>query len=195
MSLPQFMAETFVSTINTALQKGQEVLEFLIDAYAWANIHLKEIRRHNPGYEQRWLRTQVKRAFNVDPVLYLRAVQKLGGGRRPEELRRGRAMISQFGLYEGIRADRLLTTEQMSKMREKVTEMTTPEEFRQFVDELSGVLKGIHPGKEDGAKLDYKREYMRLLQENASLKKEVELLRAWKDKFDIQMRGFVGLSA
>lgn len=178
-----YIPNGFVQAVGNSIKNGEATLEWCIGAYNWANLHLKEIHKYHPKYTQDWLRTEVKRVFNVDPLLYVRVAHHVGGGRQEKHFSVGQGMLNRFGFFELYRADKLLTQEQMAKLPSLVSNGITVDELHEIVDDMAAVLKT----KDDRGRphsVDYRREYLRLMRENAELKKEVQMLREWKRKFE-----------
>lgn len=183
-----YEARTFEADCIRLIKTAAMTLEEAVDRYNWANVHRKEILKYNSGYRQEWLRIEIGRVFSVDPVIYTRTATHIGGGRRAEHFLKGREFIRRFGVPECLRADRLLTQDQLTELLSKVTEETSTEQFRQIVNDMAEVLSSKLPPREP--KMDYQREYLRLLAENAELRKEIEILRAWRARFERVVENF-----
>jgi hypothetical protein len=172
-----FVAGKFVSQVQDLLKSGDENLATLIEAYNWANAHLKEVHKYHTDYTQQWLSAEIKRVFNCDPELYVRAAIHIGGTRDVAGMKTGMNLLRRFGYWECHRADQLLSREQMKSLPSKVTATMEVDAFHEIVETMAEVLRGKRDsGTPD--KVDYKREYLRLVQENAKLKQEVADLRA-----------------
>jgi hypothetical protein len=165
----RFDPKSFVRTVKDLLEAGEKALETLVDAYLWAGHHLKEIHRVNPEYEQRWLLSEVRRIFNVDVPVFARTAKKLGGGSETQNFEEGKAVIAKFGVYETFRAEKLLTDGQMETLRKDITPKTTPDEFRQMVDQHSRHLEKLREEREQP------KTFAAVLKENLQLKKQLEV--------------------
>lgn len=169
----QFKPKGFVDNVTQLLSKGEDSLHRLIDAYNWAQLHLKEIHRCYPDYTQNWLCGEIARVFNVNVHAYCRTAVKFGGGKSVKALKEGYAIIRRFGVYECIRAERLLRTEDIDTLRTQITEKTTLKEFRSKVDALEQNLRELRPnGKPTPfpTVINYRKEYVRLEKEAAKLR-------------------------
>lgn|SRR5574341_452883 len=172
----EFKAKTFVTDVEAALSSGQQSLDLLIDAYSWAFDHIKEVRKYSRDYSQAWLEMRIKRIYNVDPERYAMLCVRLGGGKNHEQKKAGRSIVQQIGYWECYRADRLLTKENLAKLGKMVTSKMTTDEFVQAVDQMAEILKN-KSASEPLNKIDYRREYYRLVQEVAALRSENKMLR------------------
>lgn len=181
----QFSANSFVGTVESLLSEGEGALAHLVDAYNWGVIHLKEIHRYAKNYQQQWLRREIIRVFNVDPQLYVRVAHHVGGGRTAEQFRKGRVLIQRYGFHAMWRAENMLTNEQMASLPSKINDATTPEDFTRIVDDMAEAHR-VKPSTDPG-KIDYRREYLKLLKENSELKREVKVLREFQEKFERYM--------
>jgi hypothetical protein len=171
-----FNAGSFLSQVKVLLDAGDQGLADLVEAYNWANAHLKEIHKYFKDYTQDWLKKEIHRVYNADPELYVRAALHLGGSRDRTGMDRGIKLMRRFGYWECYRADKLLGRDQMRALVGKVTDSTTTDKFHEIVDVMAEVLRG----KEDKGgpiKIDYRKEYHRLSAENAKLKQEADDLR------------------
>lgn len=162
---------------------GEGALLNLVDAYNWGNVNLKEVHKYNPKYEQRWLQREIQRVFNVDPQLCTRVAHQLGGGRTITAFEKGRKLLKRFGFFELYRAVKLLSRKQMEELPSKITPTMTSDQLHEMVDDMAEVLKN-KTDQGEPEKLDYRREYHRLLKENSELKAQVKLLNEWKAKFE-----------
>lgn len=180
----RFSPKTFHETVLQLIQGSDKNLELLIDAYLWAQAHLKEIHAVTPTYEQQWLVGEIRRIFNVNATDYVRTAKRLGGGAKPEQFESGKAFIRRFGVFETFRADRLLSEDHMRKVVESISEQDTIEDFRNQVDHFSSKLDRLAEDTKEKRPRDYKIECLRLesqvkkLQsENDRLKEENERLK------------------
>lgn len=173
----RFEPKSFVSTVKGLLESGEKTLDLLVDAYLWAGPHLKEIHRVSPDYEQRWLLAEIRRIFNVDVPVYARTAKKLGGGASTEQFEEGKAIINRFGIYETFRAEKLLTDSQMEKLRKDIDAKTTPDQFRQMVDQHARQLEKLRAERDPKTLAEVLKENQRLIKENEMLKKENERLK------------------
>ena len=180
-----FSGKTFVDQVKAKIAELHDGADWLIDAYAWASRNLRAIRKHWPKYEQRWLQREILNAINIDPAMYFRVASKLGGGARTiEALKSGRKIIRRAGYQECLLAERNLTNRQLLELAKYLPANYGPDEFRAIVEEQSAALKGESESKPTGT-LDYRKEYVRLLEENARLKGRIEELEALLNKYKL----------
>jgi hypothetical protein len=178
-----FSSKSFVDDVRTHLREAKKTLAWFVDAYNWASGHLGEIRRASPGFTLEWLRTEIKRIFNADPLLYSKTAAVFGGGRTPAEFDKGRKIIHQVGLGEAARAARIVHPAALPQIAEKIGPETSVHEFRTIVDEAAKkrvAEAGEKPraGERSGSRVDYREEYFRLLRENSALKAALKKARA-----------------
>lgn len=153
---------------------------------------MKEIHKYAKDYTQEWFKREIARVFNADVELYVRAAIHLGGSRDKAGMTRGIAIMKRFGYWECHRADKLLTRDQMRTLGTKVADDTTTDQFHEIVDLMAEVLKQ-KDAKDLGKKLDYRKEYERLLAENARLRQEVVDLKHrcefYEARIEVSVRG------
>lgn len=166
-----FQPSTFTETVTKLLYDSGQSLEFLVDAYLWAQTHIKEIHKSNPTYRQWWLQQEIQRVFSVDVQTYARTATRLGGGTSSENQAAGRDIIRRFGVYETFRAERLLSEDQMNALHLHIEKDATIDEFRSLVDKLAIRLERMADGSIEKGR-DYKLECIRLQSKLGALEKE-----------------------
>lgn len=179
----RFSPQSFVDSVNKLIREGDGALDLLIDAYFWAQDHMKEIHRCHAQYRQEWLREEIRRIFNADPVVYVRSAKRIGGDSE-EGLRRGREIIKRVGISEAFRAEHLLTKDQMEKLRDELTKDVTVTSFRKLVDaKAASLVKMKTQALLAKGAVDFHMEFLRkereckqLRAENEKLKQEIERL-------------------
>ena len=169
------LAKTFLDEVKSRIGRAEDDLDWFIDAYLWARLHLKQIHKHFPEYSNDWLRTEIKRVFSTDPAVYVRTAQRLGGGSGKKEFALGRAIVKSFGVYECFRAERLLTPPQLQSLGKQAKEDGWDvEQFSQRVRRLDDENRKVETPRRGGSLL---RERVRKLErQNESLRaKNVKL--------------------
>ena len=184
----RFGVKTFMKSVHDRLSQSKENLEYLVDAYNWWQWpdNDREMRKAYPQARREWLRQEIMRIFNVDPQIVTRIVSRLSGSKRAEDRKKGWRFAKRIGTWELYHADRVLKPEQMKELSKKFPSgdsPITPEQIRTVVDEMAQILKSRQQ-LDVGDRIDYRREYLTLLQENAALKKEVQMLRDMVKKLD-----------
>lgn len=182
-----FEAKSFVKECQALLQQGATALHTLMERYNWAVVHLKEIHKYSPEYTQDWLSREMTRVFNADPEIYVRVAWNIGGTRDNAGFRLGQSYLKRYGYWECVRADRLLTKDQMRRIPEQVSLDKSVEQFVDVVDTMAEVLRTKRqiPGPD---RIDYRKEFFKLQKENTELRvqlkaaqSELKVLREWKD--------------
>jgi hypothetical protein len=173
---------TFRKAFEIALKKGEEGMDACVGLYLWARDHQKELHAADPKHSQDWVLLQIRRVFNTDAEVYVRTAIRLGGGKRAEQVAKGRAIIKRFGTYETFRADKLLGPDQMLKLIDKLPATAGPDELRIEVHKLHedeiAKLRAKEEKKNNGQKrVDYKKAYEQHIKRIAELEKEVKVLR------------------
>ncbi len=182
----RFKIATFLDDLRSRLVSSRENLEYLVDAYNWWQWpdNDREMRRAYPDARRGWLRQEIMRIFNVDPQMLSKIVTRLAGSKTANKRKVAWRFAKRIGTWELYHADRVLKPEQLQALPGKFLDgdfPISPEESRTVIDDMAQILKS-RPKLGDSERIDYRREYLKLLQQNAGLKKEVELLRGMLGK-------------
>jgi len=189
---PRFGVKRFMEEVHNRLKSSRENLEYLVDAYNWWQWpdNEREMRRAYPKARREWMRQEIMRIFNIDPQLVSKIITRLAGSKAALPRQAAWKFAKRIGMWELYHADRVLKPEQLHQLSKKFPggdSLITPEQVRTVVDDMAQILKSrLKIGDSD--RIDYRREYLKLLQQNAALKKEVQMLRKMLEEYSIKKR-------
>lgn len=178
----RFKLETFVTEIEARLVNTRDNLEYLIDAYNWAQWpeNVRAIHRVWPDYRQEWLRDQIRAVFHLDPQQATLVIGRIAGGNTKAKRKRAWAFARRVGLWQLIRANRLLDA---TKMRRLISQFPAGKDFipsehvENVVDQMAQAGQNVKASS-GPTRMDYRKEYFKLQRENQVLREENIALKA-----------------